>query len=535
MIRACKDWLKCHWPRLRLRTIVFATLFFVAALPGFGAIFLRVYENTLIRQTEAELIAQAAALAATAAADWPAEAHTPPASRPGTGGMAPTVPYAQTTKVDLSSTAILAERPAPVPSAALSPDVRRAGDRLAPILSQTRATTLASIILLDRHGRIVTGSAEQGSYANLPEVAAALHGQPQTVLRRNGAYHAVYRFEWLSRAAAIRVHHAHPIIVDGQVVGVLLLSRSARALFRGLYEDRGKILFGVLVIFGLLVVLSGLLSRGITRPIEELGIATRAVAGGRGTVPPIPKTAAIEIQGLYADFATMAAAIERRSRYLRDLAYAISHEFKTPLAGIRGVLELLQDHQHDMEESDRRRFLTNATADADRLALLITRLLDLARADMSQTSPDACCDIAAALRHLAEIHHTDGFSIQLEVRDGLPPAAIPGNVVEVLFSTLFENSRQAGATHVRVTITPWTEAELGIRVEDNGHGLTTADRARMFEPFFTTRRSEGGTGLGLTIAQSLLKAYGGMIAAADSDAGAAFAIQIPVQHFCMTH
>jgi hypothetical protein len=50
MIAAAKDWLKQRWPRLRLRTILFATLFFVAALPGFGAIFLRVYENSLVRQ-----------------------------------------------------------------------------------------------------------------------------------------------------------------------------------------------------------------------------------------------------------------------------------------------------------------------------------------------------------------------------------------------------------------------------------------------------------------------------------------------------
>src|SRR3546814_16669373 len=65
-----------------------------------------------------------------------------------------------------------------------------------------------------------------GSLATLPEVRAALAGEPETVLRRNASYRAVYRFEWLSRAAAIRVHHARPIMVDGKVVGVLLLSRS---------------------------------------------------------------------------------------------------------------------------------------------------------------------------------------------------------------------------------------------------------------------------------------------------------------------
>ena len=60
-----------HWPPLRLGTILLAVLLFSAAMPGIGAISLRVYENSLVRQTEAELVAQSAALAATAGALWP--------------------------------------------------------------------------------------------------------------------------------------------------------------------------------------------------------------------------------------------------------------------------------------------------------------------------------------------------------------------------------------------------------------------------------------------------------------------------------
>src|SRR3546814_18549410 len=78
------------------------------------------------------------------------------------------------------------------------------------------------------------------------------------------------------------------MMVDGKVVGGLLLSRSARALFKGLYEDRGKIAIGIAAILTVLIVLSGVLSRGIARPIEALGAATRSVAGGRGRVPEPP-------------------------------------------------------------------------------------------------------------------------------------------------------------------------------------------------------------------------------------------------------
>ncbi|MCI1142125.1 hypothetical protein MOP88_07170 [Sphingomonas sp. WKB10] len=167
MIVALKTWAKRHWPRLRLRTILFATLFVVAALPGFGAVFLRVYENTLVRQTEAELVAQGAALAAAAAADWPG-------ATPGTP-LYPTRIVVPGYGVDLSLTPILPERPDPTAAPTPAPDAVAAGRTLAPVLRATQMTTLASILLLDRNGRLVNGG---GSLAALPEVAAALHGHP---------------------------------------------------------------------------------------------------------------------------------------------------------------------------------------------------------------------------------------------------------------------------------------------------------------------------------------------------------------------
>lgn len=491
---------------MRLRTIVFATLFVVAALPGFGAVFLRVYENTLVRQTEAELVAQGAALAAAAEAGWPG-ATTPPSLAADRGAGRST-----TSAIDLSTTPILPERPAAEPAQAVARDAAAASIRLAPIIDATRATTLASILLLDRAGRVVSEGHGAGGYGNLPEVAGALRGRPMTVLRRNAAYHATYRFEWLSRAAAIRVHHARPIVVDGKVVGVLLLSRSARSLFEGLHEDRWKIAIGIVAIFLALIVLSGIISRGVTRPIQQLGISTRAVASGHGRVPEIPTTAALEIQGLYADFAAMAAAIEHRSHYLRDFAHSVSHEFKTPLAGIRGALELLHDHP-DMTAEDRDRFLANADADVDRLTLLVTRLLDLARADMAEPGAVATIDPLPIIARAADIVREAGLVVSLP--HAMPAVICRTETLEAVMTTLFDNSRQAGASAIRVS-TSVVPGSLNIRVSDDGPGIAPADRQRLFEPFFTTKRETGGTGLGLAIARSLVEKSGGRLDLVDA-------------------
>ncbi|QQN74255.1 HAMP domain-containing sensor histidine kinase [Croceicoccus sp. YJ47] len=512
-----RPWIRAHWPRLRLRTIVFATLFIVAALPGIAAMFLRVYENTLVRQTEGELVAQGAALAAIAAADWPG---APPPRIPRTG-FRPELP-----RIDLSRSAVLPARPTPVPAAPADKSATMAAATLAPVFAQTSSVTLAAILLLDSQGRIAAPGA-RASLAALPEVRAALNGRLATVLRLTRAERAAYRLEWLSRAAAVRLHHARPVVVDGRVVGVLLLSRQARNLFRGLYADRGKIALGVAAILALLIVLSGVLSRAIVRPVEALGRATRALGTAEESIPEPPRTAAVEIQGLYTDFARMADAIERRSRYLRDFAHAVSHEFKTPLSGIRGALEILSDHGDDMSPDERARFLANADADAARLTLLATRLLELARADLGTGGSGDSGDLRDVLLRLTDAQNRATFTVAVDCEACPRLVAMAEVSLDAVISALIENSRQAGARSIAFRAGVQGGA-VHLIAQDDGPGIPEADRDRVFEPFFTTRRTSGGSGLGLPIVRSLIEAAGGTLTLMESADGACFRIVLPL-------
>jgi signal transduction histidine kinase len=314
------------------------------------------------------------------------------------------------------------------------------------------------------------------------------------------------------------------VLLDGRVIGVVMLSRTPRGLFLGVWQDRGKILVGIALIFVVLLVLVGLLSRGIARPIDALARASEGVALGRVEMPETPPTAAIEIARLYDNFRAMAERIERRSNYLRDVAAAVSHEFKTPLAGITGALELLDEHGATMSEADRKRFLANAAADADRLSRLVQRLLDLARADMTTADQAVSADVAAVCRTVADAFRSERLGVAVEVSADLI-ARISPEVLATVLETLAENSVQAGARALSIR-----GERLGgtvtLTVIDDGPGIAAADRERVFEPFFTGRREAGGAGMGLAIVRSLLAATGGTIVVQGGE-GAVFAVTLP--------
>jgi signal transduction histidine kinase len=520
-LRKAAAWL---WPVPRLRWLLLAVLLFVAALPGVAALGLRVYENALIRRTEGELVAQGAALGASAALLWPGAEPAPLPPLPSRS-----MPYQEIESgIDLRYSPVLPERPAAVPASAPA-DARAlaVAARMGPALEETKRATLASILLLDQAGTVLNGRDTGKSLAMLPEVRAALRGQSVTVLRHNDFYRQDTAFDWISRATAIRLHHVRPIKAGGKVVGAVLVSRSASALFRGMWEDRGKIAAGVAAIFAMLVLLTAILARAIVRPVEQLSLAARALARGQSATPARPTLEVQEIRSLYHDFEVMAEAIARRSRYLRDFAAALSHEFKTPLAGIRGGIELLQDHGPTMSEAERARFLANIAADGERLSRLVSRLMELAKADMTRGPSGEGAALAPLLARLGDAAGGEGFVLRSEAEPALDRLAMDAGALETVLATLLENARQAGAGEVLLTARRDGGSAL-LTLCDNGPGVPQADRERIFDPFFTSRRESGGTGLGLPIARALVEGSGGALELAESESGACFVLTVPL-------
>ena len=262
-------------------------------------------------------------------------------------------------------------------------------------------------------------------------------------------------------------------------------------------------------------------------PVERLSAATRALAQGRPASLRAPTLEVREIRFLNADFAVMAEAIARRSRYLRDFAASLSHEFKTPLAGIRGGIELLQDHGPGMTKAQRGKFLSNMAGDANRLSRLVSRLLELAQADMARADSQARGDARAVALRLADAEQAPGFAVTSSIGGNIPPLAIEDEALETVLATLIENARQAGASALAISAGHRGRL-VSIALTDNGPGVPEADRIRVFDPFFTSKRADGGTGLGLPIARALAESRGGSLELGETASGACFVLTLPV-------
>ncbi|RZJ96980.1 MAG: HAMP domain-containing histidine kinase, partial [Brevundimonas sp.] len=165
------------------------------------------------------------------------------------------------------------------------------------------------------------------------------------------------------------------------------------------------------------------------------------------------------------------------------------------------------------------------SADGRRLSALVTRLMDLARADMARPEAGLSVDLKPSLRKAVDAGSPD-LSVTLKLPEDLPPVAAPEATLEVVISTMLENSRQAGATAVRIEARGVGDTVI-VSLTDDGPGVAPADARRIFEPFFTTRRSEGGAGLGLSIARALLAANQATLDLTPSATGAVFEIGLP--------
>ncbi len=531
-------------PRLKLRDLLLAVNLAVLWLPLLGLEALRLYDSALIRQTESELIGQAAFVAASYSAALTRRAPQTLAD------LDYGVPLAgrwrerydvdarwrpRPAQLDLAEDSIRPPPPDPISSSAPSdPHARAVGEELQTLLHDAQIMTLAGIAITDAQGTVVatTGSSLGRSLTPFEEVRRALDGEPVSLLRQRIPDASPPAIDSISRGSLLRVFVAAPILQGSRVVAVVLLWRTPISLSQVLHGKRHHLLLAAALLLGTVVLMSAVTSFTIVRPLQALvRQAQRATAGERGAVTPLVRPVTREIAELSQAVAAMARHLEQRADYIRTFAAQVSHEFKTPLAAIRGAVELLHDHFEAMTTGERERFLGNLDQDAARLELLVRRLLELARADVMQAAATDRAEVAAVVRRLASRYQ--GTGLQVVVIEPLPSVAVAmaADVLESVLGNLLDNARQHGGDTVTVAVVypaPGADSTtLRIEVSDNGPGISAANAGRVFEPFFTTARTRGGTGLGLAVVKSLLTAHRGTIELRESEAGTRLRIRLP--------
>jgi signal transduction histidine kinase len=512
--------------------IVFAVLATVIALPLVGLFFFRIYDNQLIHQTQAELIAQSSVLSvlyvreveARRAAGLALGAEIAPEFRPDPSDkFAPIRPA-----LDLAGNDLLARRPdARPPESPPDPAYLEIGRRLMPIMEQTQKVTLAGFRILDPRGTVIAGRRELGlSLAHVEEVAAALQGRYRGALRVRISDKPPPPIYSISRGTGLRVFSAMPVIVDNRVAGLIYASRTPSNIFRHLYEERGKFILAGLAVLAVTIIIGLIFSRTITRPMHELIQRIAEIRrGDRDAFRPLAHYGTREFALLSQSFLDMAESLSHRSDHISTFAAHLTHELKSPLTSIRGAAELLQDSAQSpsggLTSAERSKFLSNILGDTERIEILVRRLRELAHAESSQGGGSAVlgsliADLRARFPDLAiDARGPLDCSIGMSAENAL-----------IVLSHLADNAGRHHATRLDLEASDDAGA-VRVIVANNGDAISEPNRERIFEAFFTTRRDSGGTGMGLAIAQAMLHANGGSIRLLPSNAGAVFEVRFP--------
>ena len=206
---------------------------------------------------------------------------------------------------------------------------------------------------------------------------------------------------------------------------------------------------------------------------------------------------------------------------LGQLTGGVAHDFNNLLTPITGALDLLQRKYAD-EDPRSARLIANALLAADRAKTLLQRLLGFARRQTLQTSAIDVGGLVTGMRDL--IASSVGPTVEVRVRYGsnLPPALADPNQLELAILNLCVNARDAmpdggplTITVEEVTISPGLEPALSpglyvrLSVIDAGCGMDAATLARAVEPFYSTKETGRGTGLGLSMVHGLAAQLGG--------------------------
>lgn len=487
-----------------LATVVALVLLLVLMLPFAGLFLFKFYASQLVQQTEESLQGQAVVLAAEYAALY-SEDETLTTDGP----IFPTISIADDPILPPRADGI----PVDLPDG-IYVDIGRV---LTQVSVAAQSQTLVGYRILDQHGVVIGGSAEIGmSLAHVPEVTTALAGSPTSVARvrvRETPEPFIYS---LSRGTRVRIFVAHPVVVDNQVVGAIYLSRTPNHIFRFFYTEIASLIRAGLFVLGGTLLIGVVFWRFITRPINRLVARTNHIAEGHRATHDDTSYGTREIETLARSFQTMAERLQKRQDTVETFTAHVTHELKSPLSAVQGAAELLLDPNMSLDVKQRQQFLENIQSDTKRMAELLESGRNLARAKQSKFEGQSkLSDVFDGLK-------TDFNILNITANDLTTTLPISAEGLQIALHHLLENSAKHKASEIALQL-----KNSVLDVFDNGNGISAGNLSKVTEPFFTTRRTEGGTGMGLSIVSSMMETIGGSLEILDPSTGATIRLNFP--------
>lgn len=209
-----------------------------------------------------------------------------------------------------------------------------------------------------------------------------------------------------------------------------------------------------------------------------------------------------------------AQQLEAGNRTRTALLAAVSHDLRTPLAGLRSAAETLRAHDHRLSEAARQELLGAMESSVARLTGMVSDLLDMSRLQTGAVQPIAD-DVPlreVVRRALVGLEGADRVTV-----GDLPTAYVDSALLERVVANLVANAlRYSDQVAVEGETHGW---RVALRVLDRGPGIKPEDHGRIFEPFQHQGDAGSGVGLGLAVARGLTEAQGGTLQATETPGG----------------
>ena len=301
----------------------------------------------------------------------------------------------------------------------------------------------------------------------------------------------------------------------------VIMSSFNRAAFVGLLFSAIFLLFSILS------------SWRIARPVSQLTLATQHISKGDFSVQ-LPEDQDDEMGDLMRAFNEMTDALERTSAQQKDFISSVSHEFKTPIASIKGYARLLQ--MDGLDADKKQEYIGMIAQEADRLSRLSETLLRLSALEQ-QTDPasitayrldEQARQVILRLEPLWE-QKDISFDLQLDEVTLESDAELLGQV----WVNIIQNAIKFSPEESSIAITVSQESGKAVfRVQDHGIGMSEEARKRIFDRFYQEDRSRSreGVGLGMSLVRRILNILGGEIAIeSEQGKGTTMTVRVPLK------